>query len=176
MTGGYILVYVNHLGWVLIGHHHHDLTDTLSSMLLPTSTFIPGAFFTSLPGVRVEHLSDAMRVCIPFHSPLYPHPTSIVGHRSKLKAHLRYRHLDCISEPLCVPLRAFTGRPASAAEAAVLDDAFRTACVRDLLASYRIAALPVLVQHARECVEDAYSAFRLAARQLGTRAGAGQNE
>ena len=58
----------------------------------------------------------------------------------------------------------------------MLDDAFRTACARDLHASYRMAALPVLVQHARECVEDAYSAFRPAARQLGTRAGAGQNE
>lgn len=33
----------------------------------------------------------------------------------------------------------------------------------------------MLVHHARGCVEDVYSAFRLAARQVGARAGVAQN-
>ena len=65
----------------------------------------------------------------------------------------------------------------------MLDDAFRTACARDLracLARIRLyvpdgRTASVLVQHARGRVEDAYSAFRLAARQVGARAGAGQD-
>jgi hypothetical protein len=65
----------------------------------------------------------------------------------------------------------------------VLDDTFRTACARDLRASLARIRLyvpdgrtaSVLVQHARGRVEDAYSAFRLAARQVGARAGAGEN-
>ena len=64
----------------------------------------------------------------------------------------------------------------------MLDDAFRTACARDLRASLArirlyvpdVRTASVLVQHARGRVEDAYSAFRLAARQVGARAGAGQ--
>ena len=86
------------------------------------------------------------------------------------------------SEPLCAPLRSFTGRPASAAEAAVLDEAFRTACASDLRSSLvrvrlyvpdaRTAA--VLTQHAVDRVEDAYGAFRLASRQVGARV-AGEN-
>jgi len=71
----------------------------------------------------------------------------------------------------------------------VLDDAFRTACARDLRAALarirlyvpdagaggRTATASVLVQHARGRVEDAYAAFRLAARQVGARAGTGQS-
>jgi hypothetical protein len=65
----------------------------------------------------------------------------------------------------------------------VLDDTFRTACARDLRASLARIRLyvpdgrtaSVLVQHARGRVEDAYSAFRLAARQVGARAGAGRD-
>jgi hypothetical protein len=87
--------------------------------------------------------------------------------------------ISTASEPLCAPLRAFTGRPASAAEAAVLDEAFRGACARDLRASVSrirlyvpdVRTAGVLVQHARGRVEDAYSAFRLAARQVGARVG-----
>ena len=81
------------------------------------------------------------------------------------------------SEPLCAPLRAFTGRPASAAEAAVLDETFRTACASDLRSSLARVRLyvseartaAVLAQHAVDRVEDAYGAFRLAARQVGAR-------
>lgn len=85
------------------------------------------------------------------------------------------------SEPLCAPLRAFTGRPASAAEAAVLDDTFRTACASDLRSSLarvrlyvsEVRTAAVLVQHAVDRVEDAYGAFRLAARQVGARVAGG---
>jgi conserved oligomeric Golgi complex subunit 3 len=91
--------------------------------------------------------------------------------------------ISIVSEPLCAPLRAFTGRPASAAEAAVLDEAFREACARDLRASIARVRLyvpdartaTVLVQHAVARVEDAYSAFRLAARQVGAHMAAGEN-
>lgn len=91
--------------------------------------------------------------------------------------------ISTLSEPLCAPLRAFTGRPASAAEAAVLDEAFRSACARDLRAGIARVRLyvpdartaGVLVQHALDRVEDAYSAFSLAARQVGARAGKGQD-
>jgi hypothetical protein len=91
--------------------------------------------------------------------------------------------ISITSEPLCAPLRAFTGRPASAAEAAVLDEAFRDGCARDLRASIARVRLyvpdartaVVLVQHAVGRVEDAYSAFRLAARQVGARVAAGEN-
>jgi hypothetical protein len=79
------------------------------------------------------------------------------------------------SEPLCVPLRAFTGRPASAAEAAVLDETFRTTCASNLRSSLARVRLyvseartaAVLVQNTVDRVEDAYGAFRLAARQVG---------
>ncbi|KAN0130284.1 Sec34 domain containing protein [Lactarius tabidus] len=143
----------------------YTMTDTLSSMLSRTSTLLPGALFTSLPGVRAEHLSDAKRAI-----------------DQDLKRACE-TVISTASEPLCAPLRAFTGRPASAAEAAVLDDTFRTACARDLRASLARIRLyvpdgrtaSVLVQHARGRVEDAYSAFRLAARQVGARAGAGEN-
>ena len=91
--------------------------------------------------------------------------------------------ISIASEPLCAPLRAFTGRPASAAEAAVLDEAFREACARDLrvkVARVRLyvpdaRTAAVLVQHAVGRVEDAYTAFRLAARQVGTRVAAGED-
>ena len=58
----------------------------------------------------------------------------------------------------------------------MLDDAFLAAS----LARIRLyvpngCTASVLVQHARGRVEGAYSAFRLAARQVGTRTGAGQN-
>ena len=91
--------------------------------------------------------------------------------------------ISTASEPLCAPMRAFTGRPASAAEAAVLDEAFRGACARDLRASIARVRLyvsdartaAVLVQHVIGRVEDAYSAFRLAARQIGARVAVGEN-
>jgi conserved oligomeric Golgi complex subunit 3 len=91
--------------------------------------------------------------------------------------------ISITSEPLCAPLRAFTGRPASAAEATVLDEVFRDACARDLRASIARVRLyvpdartaAVLVQHAVGRVEDAYSAFRLAAREVGARVAAGEN-
>jgi hypothetical protein len=59
----------------------------------------------------------------------------------------------------------------------VLDEAFRTACASDLrsnLARVRLyvsdaRTAAVLVQHAVDRVEDAYGAFRLAARQVGAR-------
>ncbi len=90
--------------------------------------------------------------------------------------------ISMASEPLCAPLRAFTGRPASAAEAAVLDEAFRAGCASDLRSSLTRVRLyvseartaAVLVQHAVDRVEDAYGAFRLAARQVGARV-AGEN-
>lgn len=85
--------------------------------------------------------------------------------------------ISMASESLCAPLRAFTGRPASAAEAAVLDETFRTACASDLRSSLarlrlyvsEVRTAAVLVQHAVDRVEDAYGAFRLAARQVGAR-------
>jgi hypothetical protein len=40
----------------------------------------------------------------------------------------------------------------------------------------RTATASVLVQHARGRVEDAYAAFRLAARQVGARAGTGTGQ
>ena len=91
--------------------------------------------------------------------------------------------ISTASEPLCAPLRAFTGRPASAAEAAVLDETFRGACASDLRASLARVRLyvadartaAVLVQHAVDRIEDAYGAFRLAARQVGARVAVGEN-
>ena len=91
--------------------------------------------------------------------------------------------ISIASEPLCAPLRAFTGRPASAAEATVLDEAFREACGGDLrenVARVRLyvpdaRTAAVLVQHAVGRVEDAYVAFRLAARQVGTRVAVGED-
>ncbi|KAI0246453.1 hypothetical protein BJV78DRAFT_1157900 [Lactifluus subvellereus] len=128
------------------GADQYGVADTLASVLSRTSTLLPGLLFTSLADTRAEHLTDAER-------------------------------------PLCAPLRAFTGRPASAAEAAVLDEAFRSACARDLRAGIARVRLyvpdartaGVLVQHALDHVEDAYSAFSLAARQVGARAGKGQD-
>jgi hypothetical protein len=65
----------------------------------------------------------------------------------------------------------------------VLDEAFREACARDLRASIIRIRLyvpdartaSVLIQHAVGRVEDAYSEFRLAARQVGTRVAVGEN-
>ena len=65
----------------------------------------------------------------------------------------------------------------------MLDEAFRSACSRALRANISrirlyvpdVRTASVLVQHARGRVEDAYSAFRLAARQVGARAGTGQS-
>lgn len=59
----------------------------------------------------------------------------------------------------------------------MLDESFRAACARDLHASVARVRLyvadartaAVLVQHAVDRVEDAYCAFRLAARQVGAR-------
>ena len=91
--------------------------------------------------------------------------------------------ISTTSEPLCAPLCAFTGRPASAAEAVVLDETFRAACTRDLCASLARVRLyvseartaTVLVQHAVDRIEDAYGAFRLAARQVGARVTMGKS-
>jgi hypothetical protein len=85
--------------------------------------------------------------------------------------------ISAASEPLRTPLRAFTGRPTSAAEA------FRNACASDLRASIArvrlyvpdVRTAGVLVQHTLDLVEDAYSAFSLAARQVGARAGKGKD-
>jgi hypothetical protein len=65
----------------------------------------------------------------------------------------------------------------------VLDEAFRNACASDLRASIArvrlyvpdVRTAGVLVQHALDRVEDSYSAFSLAARQVGARAGNGQD-
>ena len=91
--------------------------------------------------------------------------------------------ISTASEPLCATLRALTVRPASAAEAAVLDETFRAACAGDLRASLARVRLyvsdactaAVLVQHAVDRIEDAYGAFRLVARQVGARVAAGEN-
>jgi hypothetical protein len=91
--------------------------------------------------------------------------------------------ISTTSEPLCAPLRAFTGRPASAAEAIVLAETFRAACTSGLRASLAHVRLyvseartaAVLVQHAVDRIEDAYGAFRLAARQVGAHVTIGEN-
>jgi hypothetical protein len=65
----------------------------------------------------------------------------------------------------------------------VLDEAFRNMCGRDLrgnIARIRLyvpdsRTAGVLVQHALDRAEDAYSAFSLAARQVGARTGNGQD-
>lgn len=142
----------------------YSVADTVSSVLSRTSTLLPGSLFTSLASTRTEHLADAKR-----------------GIDQDLKRACE-AVISMASEPLCAPLRAFTGRPASAAEAAVLDESFRTACASDLRSSLARVRLyvseartaAVLVQHAVDRVEDAYGAFRLAARQVGTRV-AGEN-
>ena len=162
-----------------------DITDTLSSVLSRTSTLLPGSLFTSFAGMRADHLTDAKRVRIHFSHFLSYHltrPTLPQGIVQDLK-HACEAVISTLSEPLCAPLRAFTGRPASAAEAAVLDEAFRSACARDLRAGIArvrlyvpdVRTAGVLVQHALDRVEDAYSAFSLAARQVGARAGKGQD-
>ncbi|KAF8490342.1 Sec34-like family-domain-containing protein [Russula emetica] len=142
----------------------YGVADTVSSVLSRTSTLLPGSLFTSLASTRAEHLADAKR-----------------GIDQDLKRACE-AVISMASEPLCAPLRAFTGRPASAAEAAVLDETFRTACASDLRSSLARVRLyvseartaAVLIQHAVDRVEDAYGAFRLAARQVGVRV-AGEN-
>ena len=65
----------------------------------------------------------------------------------------------------------------------MLDETFRAACASDLRASLARVRLyvsdartaAVLVQHAVDRIEDAYGAFRLAARQVGARVAAGEN-
>jgi hypothetical protein len=161
------------------------MPDTVSSVLSRTSTLLPGSLFTSLASARTEHLADAKRVRFPFYSSYYATHTLFFSFLQGIDQDLK-RACEAVismaSEPLCAPLRAFTGRPASAAEAAVLDETFRTACASDLrsnLARVRLyvseaRTAAVLVQHAVDRVEDAYGAFRLAARQVGTRV-AGEN-
>ena len=112
----------------------------------------------------------------------HPVPLSFQGIDQDLKRACE-AVISIASEPLCTPLRAFTGRPASAAEAAVLDETFRAACASDLRASLARVRLyvsdartaAVLMQHAVDRIEDAYGAFRLAARQVGARVAAGEN-
>ena len=165
-----------------------DTSDTVSSVLSRTSTLLPGSLFASLGGTRAERLSDAKRVRIYLFQ--FFRFTPLTNYKL-----CRHKGIDqdlkraceavisIASEPLCAPLRAFTGRPASAAEAAVLDEAFREACGRDLrenIARVRLyvpdaRTAAVLVQHAVGRVEDAYVAFRLAARQVGTRVAAGED-
>jgi hypothetical protein len=165
------------------------IPDTVSSVLSRTSTLLPGSLFTSLAGTRAEHLADAKRVRLSFlsfrsclsHSKMCAvHATQGIDQDLKRACEAA---ISAASEPLCAPLRAFTGRPASAAEAAVLDESFRAACARDLHASVARVRLyvadartaAVLVQHAVDRVEDAYCAFRLAARQVGARVTASGN-
>jgi len=112
--------------------------------------------------MRADHLTDAKR-----------------GIVQDLK-HACEAVISTLSEPLCAPLRTFMGRSASAAEAAVLDEAFRSTCARAGIGLLRlyvpdVRTAGVLVQHALDRVEDAYSAFSLAARQVGARAGKGQD-
>ncbi|KAH9957339.1 Sec34-like family-domain-containing protein [Russula dissimulans] len=145
------------------GADSYSVADTVSSVLSRTSTLLPGSLFSSFGSTRAEHLADAKR-----------------GIDQDLKRACE-AVISTASEPLCAPLRAFTGRPASAAEAAVLDEGFRGACARDLRANIARVRLyvpeartaAVLVQHAIGRVEDAYSAFRLAARQVGARVAVG---
>jgi hypothetical protein len=166
----------------------------VSSVLSRTSTLLPGSLFASLAGTQAEHLSDTKRVRN-FPSFFFSSASVHACHILNVYSPCRLKGIDqdlkraceavisIASEPLCAPLRAFTGRPASAAEAVVLDESFREACVRDLRGSLARVRLyvpdartaSVLVQHAVGRVEDAYSAFRLAARQVGTRVGAGEN-
>ncbi|KAI0266947.1 Sec34-like family-domain-containing protein [Gloeopeniophorella convolvens] len=142
----------------------YGVTDTLSSMFARGTTILPGSLFSSLSVPRAEELADAKR-----------------GIDQELRRSCEVV-ISTTSEPLCSPLRTFVGRPASPAEAAVLDEAFRSACARDLRASIARVRLyvpdsrtaGVLVQHARNRVEDAYVAFRIAARQLGARVGSDQ--
>jgi conserved oligomeric Golgi complex subunit 3 len=139
--------------------------------------------------MRAEQLADAKRVRIHFYLkfpvlPFFSHISTpyLQGIDQDLK-HACESVISAASEPLCTPLRAFTGRPASAAEAAVLDEAFRNACASDLRASIArvrlyvpdVRTAGVLVQHALDRVEDAYSAFSFAARQVGARTGKGQD-
>ncbi|KAH9953774.1 hypothetical protein BGW80DRAFT_1259162 [Lactifluus volemus] len=147
------------------GTDQYGVADMLSSVLSRTSTLPLGSLFTSLDSMRAEHLANARR-----------------GIDQDLK-HACESVISVASEPLRTPLRTFTGRPTSAAEAAVLDEAFRNACASDLRASIArvflyvpdVRTAGVLVQHALDRVEDAYSAFSLAARQVGARAGKGQD-
>ncbi|KAH9967673.1 hypothetical protein BGW80DRAFT_1462175 [Lactifluus volemus] len=141
------------------GADQTGVADMLSSVLSRTSTLLPGSLFASLVGTRAEHLADARR-----------------GIDQDLK-HACESVISAASEPLRTPLRAFTGRPTSAAEA------FRNACASDLRASIArvrlyvpdVRTAGVLVQHRLDLVEDAYSAFSLAARQVGPRAGKGKD-
>jgi hypothetical protein len=160
------------------------MSDTVSSVLSRTSTLLPGSLFTSLASTRAEHLADAKRVrCFLFSVHYYASHTLFLflqGIDQDLKRACE-AVISMASEPLCAPLRAFTGRPASAAEAAVLDETFRTACASDLRSSLARVRLyvseartaAVLAQHAVDRVEDAYGAFRLAARQVGARVAVG---
>jgi conserved oligomeric Golgi complex subunit 3 len=161
------------------------MPDTVSSVLSRTSTLLPGSLFTSLASTRTEHLADAKRVrSIRFSVHYCASHTLFFSFLQGIDQDLK-RACEAVismaSEPLCAPLRAFTGRPASAAEAAVLDDTFRTACASDLRSSLARVRLyvseartaAVLVQHAVDRVEDAYGAFRLAARQVGARVAGG---
>ena len=162
------------------------MPDTVSSVLSRTSTLLPGSLFTSLASTRTEHLADAKQVrCFRFSVNYRVAHTFFFSLLQGIDQDLK-RACEAVismaSEPLCAPLRAFTGRPASAAEAAVLDETFRTACASDLRSSLARVRLyvseartaAVLAQHAVDRVEDAYGAFRLAARQVGARV-AGEN-
>ena len=118
-------------------------------------SLLPGALFTSLLGVRAEHQGRKARMYPPFpFIRRYAHILClIIGNHQDLK-HACETVISTASEPLCAALRAFTGGPASAAEATVLDDAFLTAS----LAHIRLyvpngCTASVLVQHARGRVE-----------------------
>ena len=80
-------------------------------MLLRTSSLIPGALFTPLPGDCTEHLSDTKRVSTP--SALKLQPTTIIGHRPRPKARLRDRNLDRIRAALRSPARIHRPRSLS---------------------------------------------------------------
>ena len=107
-------------------------------MLSRTPTLLPGALFTPLPGVRAEHLSDAMRVC---NSPsvLTPQPTSITGHRPRPKARLRDRHIDRLRAALRTPARIH-GPPSLTAKAAARNPCWTTRSAPDVHATFARAS------------------------------------
>ena len=107
-------------------------------MLSRTSSLLPGALFTSLPGFRAEHLSDAKRVSTSCPSfALTPQPTSMIGHRSRPKASLPDLHLDRIRTALHAP--AVIHRPPGLDHRSCrIGRRDPPACARDLRTAVRI--------------------------------------
>ena len=144
-------------------------------MLSRTSTLLPNALITSLTGVRAEHLLDAKRIYNP-PSALTFQPTSNTGHRPRPKARLRDRHLDRRCAHPCAHSQAAQPQPPKVSCWTTCSALHVHVTCAPALARIRLyvpdcRTASVLVQHARRRVEDVYSAFRLAARQVGARAG-----